>query len=80
MDEIAATREECARLIDDMVAQEKPGHSKMVLAVAAKTVRRGRHLTAEEQWNNLLLAMTDWEEYERQAGADPANHPANGGE
>lgn len=79
MSDLAATREECASLIDDMVRDEKPGRSKMVLAIAAKTVRRGRHLSAVEKLNNLKLAMQDWDEYERQADADPANSPAAGG-
>jgi len=53
--------EECAKLVDDVMKAEPPGRSKMMLAIAAKTVRRGRHLTDSEKHANLMRAMREAE-------------------
>jgi hypothetical protein len=52
---------ECAKLVDDVMKAEPPGRSKMMLAIAAKTVRRGRHLTDSEKHANLMRAMREAE-------------------
>lgn len=50
-------QEECAGLIDHMLAEptyrDNP-QRRLALAIAARAIRRGRHLTAEEQFNNVL--------------------------
>lgn len=47
-------RERLALLVDQMVEDEKPGRAKLMLAIAAKVIRRGRHLSDEEKWENVL--------------------------
>jgi len=52
-------QEECAALIDQMLSEPRfrdHDRSRMSLTIAARAIRRGRHLTAEEQLNNVL----DW--------------------
>ena len=60
--------EECAKLIDDVMKAEKPGRAKMMLAIAAKTVRRGRHLTDSEKLANIERAMREAEAEEAANG------------
>lgn len=49
-------REDRAKLIDDML--KEPGwanhpRSRLALTVAARTIRRGRHLSSMEKWENI---------------------------
>lgn len=59
---ILAERERCALLVEEMIKQhpcsEKPW-ARMALAIAAKTIRRGRHLTEDERRENLIIALTE---------------------
>lgn len=50
-------RERCAQLVDEMIPRRKPGAERVVLAIAANAIRRGRHLTATEQLANLKTAL-----------------------
>jgi hypothetical protein len=50
-------RDRLAKLVEELMAAEKPGRSTLMLAIAARAVRRGRLLTADEQMNNLLNAI-----------------------
>lgn len=51
-----------ARLVEEMINQ-KPWsdhpHTRMALAVAARTIKRGRHLTDAEKVENLAKAMEE---------------------
>ncbi len=55
-------REECAALVEAMMDQ-KPWKdqlwSRTALAIAARAIRRGRHLTESERLKNLANAMED---------------------
>lgn len=55
-------REECAAMVEAMM-DEKPWKdqlwSRTALAIAARAIRRGRHLTEEERLKNLADAMED---------------------
>jgi hypothetical protein len=55
-------REQCAKLIQEMIEQPiwaaRPW-ARMALAVAATTIRRGRHLTEAEKINNLADSMAE---------------------
>ena len=58
-------QEECAVLIDQMLADpayRNHPQRRMALTIAARTVRRGRHLTAEEKLNNILDWISDEQE------------------
>lgn len=54
--EIKAQREQCAQLVEAMIT-ERPWSEKLwargALAIAARAIRRGRHLTGEERAQNL---------------------------
>lgn len=52
--------EQSAGLAEEMMQQHpcaKKPWARMALAIAAKTIRRGRHLTDEERHGNLLNAI-----------------------
>lgn len=55
-------REHCAQLVDAMM-NEKPWCDRLwaraALAIAARAIRRGRHLTASEKLLNLAAGMED---------------------
>jgi len=49
--------EECALLVDQMLedpAFNKHARTRMALMIAARTIRRGRHLTPSEKFENML--------------------------
>lgn len=55
----AETIEACAKLVEDMIGRrglDRPD-ARMALAIAANTIRRGRHLSESEQLNNLAEAI-----------------------
>lgn len=56
------TRERSAKLIEDMI-RRRPWSDKadvrMALSIAARAVRRGRHLTEAEQLENLAKSMEE---------------------
>lgn len=57
-----AARELCARLVDamkDMVPYREQPWARMALAVAARSIRRGRHLTSREQLENLAKSVEE---------------------
>jgi hypothetical protein len=50
-------REACALLVDQMMedpAFNKHPRTRMALMIAARTIRRGRHLTPSEKFENML--------------------------
>jgi hypothetical protein len=55
-------RERCAKLAEAMIHQppykEQPW-ARLALAIAARAIRRGRHLTSKEQLNNLANAFAE---------------------
>ncbi len=46
--------EMAAKLVEELAEAEKPGRSKLMLMIAARAVRRGRHLTDAEKLDNVL--------------------------
>lgn len=57
-------RERCAKLIEDLMNQEPRSiygreGVRAVLSIAARAIRRGRHLTDREKVDNLARAMED---------------------
>lgn len=58
----ADLREHCAKLCEDMITVkpycDQPW-ARMALAVAARAIRRGRHLTSSEQLHNLADSMSE---------------------
>ncbi len=46
-------------MIETYAKERKPGGERMVLAIAAKDVRRGRRLTETEKMENLERAMRE---------------------
>lgn len=67
---LRASTEHAADLVEAMLA-EKPWcdqpWARMALAIAARAIRRGRHLTEAEKLNNLADAM---DEADREHGDD----------
>lgn len=66
----AAEREHCAKLVDDMLAEKLWADriwARAALTFAARTIRRGRHLTEREKLLNLAAGM---EEADREHGDD----------
>lgn len=66
---IAAEREHAACLVEDIMERKifaEHQYAKAALIFAARTIRRGRHLTSEEQFENIMRAIrepiTDGEE------------------
>jgi Zn ribbon nucleic-acid-binding protein len=51
-------REACAQLVEKMIPDRKRPDERVVLAIAANAIRRGRHLTSAEQLRNLADSMT----------------------
>jgi hypothetical protein len=47
-------RDRLAVLVEQLAERERPGRARLVLIIAARAVRRGRHLTSEEQLDNLF--------------------------
>lgn len=61
-------RERCAKLIDAMLDEEPykdQPWARVALGIAARAVRRGRHLTSREKLQNLAASM---EEADRENG------------
>ncbi|MBR0653436.1 hypothetical protein GXW78_27585 [Roseomonas terrae] len=56
---IEAERARLARLVEAMVAERKQTGERVVLAIAARNVRRGRFLTDAEKVANLHKAMKE---------------------
>jgi|GEM_PF-4765121 len=56
-------QEECASLIDAMLS-ESPWKDQMwargALMIASNTIRRGRHLTTEEKFQNVMRHLDDY--------------------
>lgn len=46
-------REAPAKLVEEMAEREAPGRTKLMLTIAARAIRRGRHLTPAEKLANL---------------------------
>jgi hypothetical protein len=49
-------REECAKLVEEMLnepAFSSHARTRLALMIAARTIRRGRHLTSEEKLENI---------------------------
>jgi hypothetical protein len=44
---------DAAQLVEEMAEKEAPGRTKLMLTIAARAIRRGRHLTPAEQLANL---------------------------
>lgn len=61
MTEIEAERERLAKMVEEYLWTRKPGGERVVLAVVAKAIRRGRMLTAREQIENFAKAITEIE-------------------
>lgn len=57
MTDIEVERERLAKMIEEYAMERKAPGERMVLAIVAKAVRRGRLLTAKEQLENLAKAM-----------------------
>lgn len=56
MDDEKLTQEQCALLVDQMLAEPawaNNRHSKLALTVAARAIRRGRQLGSHEKWENI---------------------------
>lgn len=60
--DLVIDQEQCAQLVEKMIKQ-KPYRdqvwARMALAVAARAIRRGRHLTERERLLNLAQSMED---------------------
>ena len=54
-----AERDRLAKMIEAYAMERAPGGERMVLAIAARSVRRGRRLTFAEQMDNLERAMEE---------------------
>lgn len=55
-------QEDCAKLIEEMITQTPwcaKAWARAALASAARVIRRGRHLNAKEQLDNLKKALAD---------------------
>lgn len=55
-------RKECAKLVEAMIHQapwKNQQWARGALAIAARAIRRGRHLTDEEKLHNLADALAD---------------------
>jgi hypothetical protein len=55
-------QEDCAKLIEEMITQTPwctKAWARAALASAARAIRRGRHLNAKEQLDNLKKALAD---------------------
>lgn len=65
INEIQRLREISATLVEQMIEQrpwKDKRWSRCALAIAARAIRRGRHLTEEEKFENLMRAMADEEQ------------------
>lgn len=63
-DQIAADeRERCAVLVEQMMTFDRSIYRmpsvRMALTIAARAIRRGRHLTAREQLSNIEAALDE---------------------
>lgn len=59
-----AEREKCAQLVEELFNQEPRSiygreGVRVVLSIAARAIRRGRHLTDQEKLDNLASAMEE---------------------
>lgn len=58
--DIQVIREDCAQLVEAMISEipykDKPW-ARCALLVAARAIRRGRHLTEQEKLANLIAAI-----------------------
>lgn len=52
-------RERCAQIVDELIVHEPPGRGKLMLAIAARAIRRGRTLTPAEKLENLNKALNE---------------------
>lgn len=59
MTEIEAERERLAKMVEEYIWTRDKAGERVVLAIAAKAIRRGRMLTACEQLENLAKAMAE---------------------
>lgn len=58
---VEAERERLATMIETYAMERKPGEGRMVLAIAAQDVRRGRRLTETEKMDNFEAALREIE-------------------
>lgn len=50
-------REKCAQLVDEMLKEPafaSHARTRLALMIAARAIRRGRHLTPEEKFENIV--------------------------
>lgn len=66
--ELATARDQAARFVETLLWTRQPGMERVVLAIAAKTIRRGRPLTEAEK----LLMLSH---HMKEAGEVPAEAP-----
>ena len=71
-DAIEAERKRLATMLNEMAMGQPPGGQRMILAIAARAVARGRRLTAVEQMANLKKAIDEWESEECEQVSDTA--------
>ncbi len=56
------TAEQCAALVEEMIGQQPwsdKAWARCALAIAARAIRRGSHLTEQEKLENLFAALNE---------------------